>query len=88
MDMRNVWCVAKESNYALIEDIVKELIDIFPSEFIHIGGDEVRFEQWDGCADCQKLIKEKGLTGGAQLEQFFVNRVSAILAKYNRKSMV
>jgi hexosaminidase len=88
MDMRNVWCVAKESNYTLIEDIVKELVEIFPSEYIHIGGDEVRFEQWDGCADCQKLIKEKGLTGGAQLEQFFVNRVSKILAKYNRKSMV
>ena len=88
MDMRNVWCVAKESNYTLIEDIVKELVEIFPSEYIHIGGDEVRFVQWDGCADCQKLIKEKGLTGGAQLEQFFVNRVSAILAKYNRKSMV
>ena len=88
MDMRNVWCVAKESNYTLIEDIVKELVEIFPSEYIHIGGDEVRFEQWDGCADCQKLIKEKGLSGGAQLEQFFVNRVSKILAKYNRKSMV
>ncbi len=88
IDMRNVWCVAKESNYTLIEDIVKELVEIFPSEYIHIGGDEVRFEQWDGCADCQKLIKEKGLTGGAQLEQFFVNRVSKILAKYNRKSMV
>ena len=88
MDMRNVWCVAKESNYALIEDIVKELVDIFPSEYIHIGGDEVRFVQWDGCADCQRLMKEKGLNGGAQLEQFFVNRVSGILAKYNRKSMV
>ena len=88
MDMRNVWCVAKESNYALIEDIVKELVEIFPSEYIHIGGDEVRFEQWDGCADCQNLIKKHGLTGGAQLEQFFVNRVSKILAKYNRKSMV
>lgn len=88
MDMRNVWCVAKESNYALIEDIVKELIEIFPSEYIHIGGDEVRFAQWDGCAECQKLIKDKGLNGGAQLEQFFVNRVSDILAKYNRKPMV
>lgn len=88
MDMRNVWCVAKESNYVLIEDIVKELVEIFPSEYIHIGGDEVRFMQWDDCADCQKIIKEKGLTGGAQLEQFFINRVSGILAKYNRKSMV
>ncbi len=88
IDARNVWCVAKESNYALIEDIVKELVEIFPSEYLHIGGDEVRFFQWDDCPDCQKLIKDNGLTGGPQLEQFFVNKVSNILAKYNRKSMV
>ncbi len=88
MDMRNVWCVAKESNYALIEDIVKELIDIFPSEYIHIGGDEVNFSVWKRCPDCQKLMKDKGLDGSAQLEQYFLNRVSAILTKYNRKAVV
>ena len=88
IDIRNAWCVAKESNYALIEDIVKELVEIFPSEYLHIGGDEVRFQCWEPCPDCQKLMKEKGLKDGHQLEQHFLNRVSNILAKYNRKSMV
>lgn len=87
-DMRNVWCVAKESNYALIEDIVKELVEIFPSEYIHIGGDEVAYGQWKRCPDCKKLVKDKGLESFAQLEQHFLNRVSNILTKYNRKAFV
>ena len=88
IDIRNVWCAAKESNYALIEDIIKELVEIFPSEYIHIGGDEVKFSQWKQCPDCQRLMKEKGLTGENQLEQYFLNRVSDILTKYNRKAVV
>ncbi len=88
IDIRNVWCVAKESNYTLIEDIVKELVGIFPSEYIHIGGDEVKFSLWEPCPDCQRLMREKGLKSGAQLEQHFLNRVSDILTKYNRKAVV
>lgn len=88
IDIRNVWCAAKESNYALVEDIVKELVEIFPSEYIHIGGDEVKFSQWKQCPDCQRLMKEKGLKNENQLEQYFLNRVSDILAKYNRKAVV
>ena len=88
LDVRDVWCVAKESNYLLIEDIIKELVEIFPSEYIHIGGDEVGFKWWKKCPDCQQLKVEKGLKNEAQLEQYFINRVTEILAKYNRKSMV
>lgn len=88
LDVRDVWCVAKEENYQLIEDIIKELIAIFPSEYIHIGGDEVNFKWWKECPDCQQLMKEKGLENHFQLEQYFVNRVSDILAKYQKKSMV
>ena len=88
IDIRNVWCASKESNYSLIEDIVKELVEIFPSEYLHIGGDEVNFSQWKRCADCQKLMAQKGLQSGEQLEQYFINRVSEILTKYNRKAVV
>lgn len=88
IDTRNVWCVAKESNYAIIEDIIKELVEIFPSQYIHIGGDEVNASIWEPCPDCQRLMKEKGLKDGHQLEQHFINRVSEILTKYNRKSVV
>lgn len=88
IDIRNVWCAAKESNYTIIEDIIKELVDIFPSQYIHIGGDEVKFSWWEPCPDCQKLMKDKGLKDGPQLEQHFLNRVTDILVKYNRKPLV
>ena len=88
IDVRDVWCASKESNYQLVEDIVKELVDIFPSEYIHIGGDEVNFKWWKECPDCQQLKKEKGLENEAQVEQYFINRVSDILTRYNRKAMV
>ena len=88
IDVRDVWCASKESNYQLVEDIVKELVDIFPSEYIHIGGDEVNFKWWKECPDCQQLKQEKGLENEAQVEQYFINRVSDILTRYNRKAMV
>ena len=88
IDVRDVWCASKENNYQLVEDIVKELVDIFPSEYIHIGGDEVNFKWWKECPDCQQLKIEKGLKDESQVEQYFINRVSDILTKYNRKAMV
>ena len=88
IDVRDVWCASKESNYQLVEDIVKELVDIFPSEYIHIEGDEVNFKWWKECPDCQQLKQEKGLENEAQVEQYFINRVSDILTRYNRKAMV
>ena len=88
IDVRDVWCASKENNYQLVEDIVKELVDIFPSEYIHIGGDEVNFKWWKECPDCQQLKIEKGLKDESQVEQYFINRVSDILTKYKRKAMV
>ena len=88
IDVRDVWCASKENNYQLVEDIVKELVDIFPSEYIHIGGDEVNFKWWKECPDCQQLKIEKGLKDDSQVEQYFINRVSDILTKYKRKAMV
>ena len=52
----NVWCVGKESNYRIIEDIIRELADLFPSPYINIGGDEVVFDYWAQCDECQALM--------------------------------
>lgn len=88
LEIRNVWCAAKESNYALIEDIIREVSGIFTSEYIHIGGDEVNMSQWRKCPDCQRLKKEKGLENEKQIEDYFIARVSKILAKYGKKPAV
>ncbi|MBQ7856951.1 MAG: beta-N-acetylhexosaminidase [Alistipes sp.] len=88
LDIRNVWCAAKPSNYALIEDIIRELSTIFTSEYIHIGGDEVSMSQWRKCPDCQRLKEEKGLKNEAQIEDYFIAEVTNILAKYGKKPAV
>lgn len=88
LDLRNVWCVARESNYELIDDIIRELSEIFPSKYIHIGGDEVDVSQWESCPDCRRLKREKGLQSRAQLENLFISRVSEILSRYGKRPAV
>lgn len=87
-DRRNVWCVAREENYALLDDIFRELADIFPSEWVHIGGDEVGMSQWKECPHCSALYEQKGYTNYAQLEAHFLNRVVEIVARYGKRPVV
>ena len=87
-DRRNVWCVAREANYALLDDIFRELATIFPSEWVHIGGDEVGMKQWTDCPHCSALYKAKGYTDYAQLESHFLNRVVEIVGRYGKRPMV
>lgn len=84
-DKCNVWCVAREENYVLLEEILREICDIFPSEYIHIGGDEVDMSYWKACPHCAELMRKRGYSSTAQLQEHFMNRVSEILVKLGRK---
>ena len=88
LEIRNVWCAAKESNYKLIDDIIREISEIFTSDYIHIGGDEVDMSQWRQCPDCQKLKADKGLENEKQIEDYFIARTTEILTKYGKKPAV
>ena len=57
----DVLCVGKESTMKFIEDVLTEIVDIFPSEYIHIGGDECPKKRWKDCPTCPAKIKELGL---------------------------
>ncbi len=83
-DYRSAWCVAREENYALIEDIIDEVCALFPSKVIHIGGDEVDMSQWQRCPDCRRLMQERGMTSAHSLEDLFLARVSAMLEKHGK----
>ena len=83
-DGRSVWCVAKESNYALLDDIIREVASVFPSKYIHLGGDEVKFSQWTPCPDCQALAKRLGIEVGPELQEVFMERARAIVKKYGK----
>ena len=87
-DGRGVVCATKESNYRLLEEILAEVCALFPSEHFHIGGDEVNMSQWKKCPDCSAWLRKRGYTDGHKLEDMFIGRIQAILAKYGKTPSV
>ena len=81
---KNVWCVGKESNYKMLENIIKELSKLFPSKHIHIGGDEVNFSAWKSCPDCQALMAKEGMKEPVELLNYFVRRMEKIVEKHGK----
>ncbi|MBR0323089.1 MAG: family 20 glycosylhydrolase, partial [Bacteroidales bacterium] len=81
-ESNNVWCVGREENYEMLENIFAELVELFPSKIYHIGADEVNMNSWRDCEVCQNLMKEKEMTELVELQNHFVRRIEKILAKY------
>ena len=81
----NVLCVAREENYRILTNIFKEIASLFPSEYIHIGGDEVDHTSWNNCPHCQALAREQGLRGPEEIHARFVLRMEEILKDYGKK---
>ncbi|MDQ8005002.1 MAG: family 20 glycosylhydrolase [Pedobacter sp.] len=75
----NVVCVGNDSTYTKIDQIIGELAEIFPSKYIHIGGDEVTRNYWSNCKVCQKRIQDEGLKNVDELQSYFINRVAKIV---------
>jgi hexosaminidase len=73
--------------YAFIEDVLFEVIDLFPGKIIHIGGDEVKFDAWKESEEVQEFMKEKGLASPADLQIFFTNKVSNFMDKKAHRMM-
>lgn len=87
-DTRDVLCVSREENYALLDDIFRELAEIFPSPYIHIGGDEVIASQWSRCPDCQALMRRLGKSDASELQEYFTQRICSILDSYGKHAAV
>ena len=86
-----VLCAGKESTFEFFENVFKEVVELFPGEYIHIGGDECPKTEWKKCPLCQKRIREEGLmakdghTAEERLQSYFVQRIEKMLAKYGKK---
>lgn len=81
---RDVDCVGKDSTFAFLQNVLDEVIPLFPSPYVHIGGDEVPEGVWADCAACQQLAQAKGLQGEAGLHSYFVRRIQTYLAGKGR----
>ena len=86
-----VLCVGKESTFEFLFNVLDEICELFPSEYIHIGGDECPKKEWDKCPICQAKMDELGLvadekgTRGQKLQNYVTKRVQEHLAAKGRK---
>lgn len=79
------YCAGNEAVYKFIEDVLTEVIDLFPSKYIHIGGDEVDKTAWKTCVKCQGRIKSMRLKDENELQSYFVKRIEQFIVKKKRK---
>lgn len=84
---KDVLCVGKDSVFTFLEDVLNEILELFPSDIIHIGGDEVPKDRWENCDDCQARIKKEGLQDEKELQVYFTNRMVDYIASYGRTAM-
>jgi len=81
----NVYCAGNEKTYQFLSDVLTEVMELFPSKWIHIGGDEVDKGFWHRCPICQAKMKAEGLTNEEELQSYFVNRINKFLSDHGRR---
>lgn len=77
-DINNIYCPTEET-FTFLENVLTEVMELFPSKYIHIGGDEAGKQPWKESAFCQALIKEKGLKDEHELQSYFIQRIEKFL---------
>ncbi len=81
----DVFCAGKDTVFAFLEDVLDEVTGLFPSEYIHIGGDECPKVRWETCPACQKRIRDEGLEDEHELQSWFITRMENYLSTLGRK---
>lgn len=81
----DIFCAGKEEVFLFLEQVLDEVCALFPSEYIHIGGDEAPKIRWDHCRDCQQRIQEEGLSDAHELQSYFMKRIEKMLEARGKK---
>jgi hexosaminidase len=80
----DVYCTTDEV-FQFQEQVLSEVIELFPGPYVHIGGDEVPKTRWKACPRCQKRMKTEGLKDEHELQSYFIRRISAFLASKGKE---
>lgn len=80
-----VFCVGKEQTFGFIEEVLSEVLELFPSEYIHIGGDECPTKMWEKCPHCLARMKAEAMTRPRQLQNYATARVERFLNAHGRR---
>lgn len=83
----NVYCAGKESTFTFLQNVLDEVLQLFPSKVIHIGGDEVDSKWWGECPDCQEQMQIQKLKGTEELQSSFIRRIEKYLNSKGRDLM-
>lgn len=83
--MSSSLCPGNDSVFTFLQDVYSEVMALFPSTYIHIGGDEVDKTPWKQCGKCQSRIKAKGLKNEEELQSYFIKRMEAFIVGKGRR---
>lgn len=78
-------CIGNEDTYKFLTDVLSEVCELFPSEYIHIGGDEADHKAWKNCSKCQNTIRTKGLKNEYELQSYLIQRIETFLSTKGKK---
>ena len=81
----DIYCAGHERTFWFLEQVLNEVVALFPSRYIHIGGDEVPKVRWRDCAECQAVIRREGLRDEEHLQSWFLSHIGRHLERHGRR---
>ncbi len=81
----DILCAGNEKTFEFIEGVLDEVIELFPGQYLHIGGDEATKTRWENCPKCQKRIKNESLKNEHELQSYFIKRVEKYLISKGKR---
>jgi len=81
----DIFCAGNDSVFLFLQDILDEVMNLFPSKYIHIGGDEAPKTRWKACPKCQQRIQAEGLSNEMELQSYFIKRIERYLSSKGRR---
>ena len=81
---KDIFCAGNEQTYSFLETVLEEVVELFPSTRIHIGGDEAPKYRWENCPKCRALLKKEGLKSYEDMQRYFIERIGKFLRSKGR----
>ena len=85
---QDIFCAGKEATFDFLGNLLDEVLELFPSPYIHLGGDEAPKKRWKACPDCQRRMQTEKLANPHELQSYFMNRMVSHLAQRGRRAIV
>jgi hexosaminidase len=81
----DIYCAGNDRVFSFLEDVLTEVMDLFPDTYIHVGGDEATKTEWEKCPKCQARIQSEGLKDEHELQSYFIKRIEQFLSAHQRR---